>query len=207
MAVLIGVHAEAVRAPITYTQYQGIPTGFDALPSVGDDAVLAFFPFYSVDAVFENPRYMLYATRSFAPMLNGYSGFTPQSYLRHARAMEPFPDAASIRYLRQVGVTHVVVESPLMSTTDDGVARTGRRAVYMWRNYSHVSLMPAGEGWRLHLYPSWWRAVGPPAVNALLQCGEREAEAVRDEIQRRINAARRAESEERPPAALPRRWW
>ena len=91
--------------------------------------------------------------------------------------------------------------------TDDGVARTGRRAVYMWRNYSHVSLMPAGEGWRLHLYPSWWRAVGPPAVNALLQCGEREAEAVRDEVQRRINAARRAESEERPPGALPRRWW
>ena len=116
LAVLVGVHAEAVRAPITYTQYQGIPAGFDALPSVGDDAVLVFFPFYSVDAVFENPRYMLYATRSFAPMLNGYSGFTPQSYQRHARAMEPFPDPASIRYLRQVGVTHVVVESPLMST-------------------------------------------------------------------------------------------
>ncbi len=91
--------------------------------------------------------------------------------------------------------------------TADGVARPGRRTVYMWRNYSHVMLMPAGEGWRLHLYPSWWRAVGPPVVNALLQCGEREAEAVRDEVQRRINAARRAESEERPPAVLPRRWW
>ncbi len=91
--------------------------------------------------------------------------------------------------------------------TDDGVARTGRRTVYMWRNYSHVMLMPAGENWRIHLYPSWWRAVGPPVVNALLQCGEREAEAVRDEIQRRINAARHAEAEERPPAALPRRWW
>ncbi len=91
--------------------------------------------------------------------------------------------------------------------TADGVARPGRRTVYMWRNYSHLMLMPAGDGWRIHLYPSWWRAVGPPAVNARLQCGEREAEAVRDEIQRRINAARRAESEERPPAALPRRWW
>jgi hypothetical protein len=86
------------------------------LPGPEDDAVLAFFPFYSVDAVFENPRYMLYATRSFAPMLNGYSGFIPQSYMRHARALEPFPDAASISYLREVGVTHVVVESPLMST-------------------------------------------------------------------------------------------
>ncbi len=91
--------------------------------------------------------------------------------------------------------------------TDDGVARLGRRAVYMWRNYSHVMLMPAGDRWRIHLYPSWWRAVGPPSVNALLECDEREAEAVRDEIQRRINAARRAEAEERPPAALPRRGW
>jgi len=91
--------------------------------------------------------------------------------------------------------------------TDDGVARPGRRAVYMWRNYSHVMLMPAGESWRLHLYPSWWRRVGPPAVNAILRCGEREAEAVRDEVQRRINVARRAEAGERPPSALPRRWW
>ena len=91
--------------------------------------------------------------------------------------------------------------------TDDGVARPGRRAVYMWSNYSHVMLMPAGKSWRLHLYPSWWRRVGPPAVNAILRCGEREAEAVRDEVQRRINVARRAEAGERPPSALPRRWW
>lgn len=91
--------------------------------------------------------------------------------------------------------------------TEHGVVRPGRRAIYMWRNYSHVMLMPDGAGWRLHLYPSWWRMVGPPLVNARLSCEERDAEAVRDEIQRRINAARRAENEERPPAALPRRWW
>lgn len=114
---LIGVHAEAVRAPIAYSEFQGIPAGFDALPGTEDNAVLAFFPFYSLDAVFENPRYMLYATRSFAPMLNGYSGFIPQSYMSHARALEPFPDAASISYLREVGVTHVVVEGQRMGTT------------------------------------------------------------------------------------------
>lgn len=91
--------------------------------------------------------------------------------------------------------------------TEDGVARPGRGTVYMWRNYSHVMLMPDGDGWRIHLYPSWWRAIGPPLVNARLQCGEREAEAVRDQIQFRINAARRHDSETRPPEALPRRWW
>ena len=117
VAVLIGVHAEALRAPIVYSEYAGMPTGVDALRNVGDDAVLAFFPFYSLDAVFENPRYMLYSTRSFTTMLNGYSGFIPQSYERHARALEPFPDRASIDYLRTAGVSHVVVEHDLADDT------------------------------------------------------------------------------------------
>ena len=82
--------------------------------------------------------------------------------------------------------------------TEDGVARPGRRAVYLWRNYSHVMLIPAGSGWRLHLYPSWWRVPGPPMVNARLACSESDAVAVRDEIQRRINAARHAEADSRP---------
>ncbi len=90
--------------------------------------------------------------------------------------------------------------------TDDGVARPGRRAVYLWRNYSHLMLIPDGSGWRLHLYPSWWRVLGPPLVNARLECDDAEAEAVRDEIQRRINAARRADAESKP-RTLPRRWW
>ncbi len=90
--------------------------------------------------------------------------------------------------------------------TEDGVARPGQRAVYLWRNYSHVMLWAAGSGWRLHLYPSWWRVAGPPLVNARLMCNESDAEAVRDEIQRRINAARSAEAESRP-RSVPRRWW
>ena len=90
--------------------------------------------------------------------------------------------------------------------TEDGVARPGRRTVYLWRNYSHLMLMSDRSGWRLHLYPSWWRILGPPLVNARLKCAEPEAEAVRDEIQRRISAARRAEAESKP-RTLPRRWW
>ena len=59
-------------------------------------------------------RYMLYTTRWFQPLLNNYSGFTPRSYRHHAEAMRPFPDRASIDYLRRVGVTHVVVEGHRM---------------------------------------------------------------------------------------------
>ena len=85
--------------------------------------------------------------------------------------------------------------------TEDGVARPGRRTrTYLWRNYSHLMLFADGEsGWRLHLYPSWWRVFGPPIVNARLNCDGDEAEAVRAEIQSRISAALRAEAETRPP--------
>jgi hypothetical protein len=76
--------------------------------------------------------------------------------------------------------------------TADGVARVrGReRRIYLWRNYSHLMLMPDGhQGWRLHLYPSWWRLFGPPLVNARLECEDAQAEAIRAEIQHRINTA------------------
>ena len=114
-ALLVGVHAEAVRAPMAYTPYQGIPAPWDELRNTGENAVVAFFPFYSSTAVGENSRYMLYSTQSFTPMLNGYSGFTPPSYVRHAEAMETFPDPTSIDYLRMMGVTHVVIQGHLMS--------------------------------------------------------------------------------------------
>jgi hypothetical protein len=114
-ALLIGVHAEALRAPISYTEFRGIPAAWDEVRNIGDGAVIACFPFYPRELVHSNARYSLYSTRFFKPMLNGYSGFRPQSYLRHAEALRPFPDQASIDYLREVGVTHVVVEGHLMS--------------------------------------------------------------------------------------------
>ncbi|MHC4415911.1 MAG: hypothetical protein ACYS0G_11565 [Planctomycetota bacterium] len=83
--------------------------------------------------------------------------------------------------------------------TADGVARAGRRGgrIYLWRNYSHLMLLRDGpRGWRVHLYPAWWRLFGPPIVNARLDCDDAGAEALRAEMQRRINAARAAEAEE-----------
>jgi hypothetical protein len=80
--------------------------------------------------------------------------------------------------------------------TADGVARVrGKdRRIYLWRNYSHLMLMPDGpRAYRLHLYPSWWRLFGPPLVNARLECEDAQAEAIRAEIQHRISTAHRGE--------------
>jgi hypothetical protein len=69
-----------------------------------------------------------------------------------------------------------------------------RARAYSWRAYSHVYLSREGdETHRLHLYPSWWRPMGPPIISALLHVVESEAEAIRDEIQGRINAAKAPE--------------
>jgi hypothetical protein len=81
--------------------------------------------------------------------------------------------------------------------TSDGVARLGAAAgrIYLWRNYSHVMLLPDGQdAFRLHVYPSWWRLYEPPLVNARLEGLESDAEAVRREIERRINKAKREEN-------------
>jgi len=70
-------------------------------------------------------------------------------------------------------------------------AGRSRRRAFSWRAYSHVYVSREGEqAHRLHLYPSWWRPMGPPIISALLHVGESEADAIRDEIQGRINAAK-----------------
>jgi hypothetical protein len=43
-------------------------------------------------------------------MLNGYSGFKPPSFYRHAQRLAAFPDKNSVRYLQQVGVDVVLVD-------------------------------------------------------------------------------------------------
>lgn len=94
----------------------------------------------------------------------------------------------------------------LIST--EGVARWGG-PTHPWREYSHLMLLPDGNrAWRLHLYPDWWRLYGPPTVNARLECTDKEADAIRAEIQQRINAARRAEADARAKARGEHHgWW
>ena len=71
--------------------------------------VIACFPFPRSRELFKNVDCMLASTRFWQPLLNGYSSFTPPSYRRHAAALAAFPLEGSIQYLRQLGVTKVIV--------------------------------------------------------------------------------------------------
>ena len=53
--------------------------------------------------------YMYRSTAHWRPMLNGYSGFYPQSYIKLLIRVRSFPDRRSIAYLQQVGATVLVI--------------------------------------------------------------------------------------------------
>ena len=105
------VNAEAWRGPLAYTPYRGQPRAFETLAGEAG-AVVACIPFYWLGGeVGRHGQYMLASTSNWKPMLNGYSGFQPASFLRHVEGLDRFPSEASIEYLRANGVTHVVVDT------------------------------------------------------------------------------------------------
>lgn len=105
---LIGLaNLEALRAPLWYAEYRGIPAIYETL-ATETPAVVVCFPM-AADVC--NVRLMLASTQFWKPLWNGYSGFTPQSYFHHVDALRDFPDRTAIDYLRAQGATHVVVDT------------------------------------------------------------------------------------------------
>lgn len=108
IAALLLVAVEAARAPMAYTGFEGIPRIYGTL-ATDPRAVVVEFPFYSPHRVGRNGAYVLASTRHWRPLVNGYSGFVPDSYVRHNEQFRTFPDEAALDALRGLGVTHVVV--------------------------------------------------------------------------------------------------
>jgi hypothetical protein len=113
MALVVAVNLEALRAPIDFGQdqeFQGVPKIFEAL-NTPDRDVVVIFPFYPQGTIFMNARYMLVSTAFWKPMLNGYSGYMPMSYIEHTQNLDNFPDERSLQYLKRQRVTRVLVDS------------------------------------------------------------------------------------------------
>jgi hypothetical protein len=58
-----------------------------------------------------NRRYLVWSTDGFPKMVNGRSSFTPPVYRKAIRASKEFPSATSIRQLRALGITKVVIHT------------------------------------------------------------------------------------------------
>ncbi len=125
--ILALANLDAFSAPIDYAPTAPVAPIFARLRQ--SDAVVAEFPFYPPDRVFHNADYMLDSTAHWRPMLNGYSGLTPRSYVAHYDALRGFPDGRAIAALRAAGVTHVFVHFALLDDwtapgTSDAVRRS-----------------------------------------------------------------------------------
>jgi hypothetical protein len=114
IVLLVGAHLEALRAPIQYRAFQGISPVFDSLKT-SDRTVIACFPFPGPLEVFQNVDCMLASTRFWQPLVNGYSSFIPERYYREAAALDSFPEGTTLHYLKQLGVTHVIVFTDKLS--------------------------------------------------------------------------------------------
>ena len=74
---------------------------------------------------------MVWSTEGFPAIVNGGSGFTPDRLREVREVLTTFPDAASVRLLRDLGVRSVVVvkskaaNSPFASAVDADVTGLG----------------------------------------------------------------------------------
>lgn len=114
------VNGEALRSPIGYTWFDGVPPVYDVLAKA-PGAVVVELPFPMPQQWFLNTPYMVNATRHWRPLLNGYSGFRPESYYKTYETVNGFPSDASLIGLHNLGVTHVVVHQRALTNgaTDD----------------------------------------------------------------------------------------
>ena len=109
IVLLVLVNVESLRAPIAYEPFTGIPGVYKEVAREGPSVVVAEVPFWPRAGVFQNGLYELGSTANWRPLMNGYSGYTPESYDRYAETFWLFPDDRAIASMRTAGVTHIIV--------------------------------------------------------------------------------------------------
>jgi hypothetical protein len=103
---LVGIVAEYASAPVLAPASRQ-PSAVDRWLTGQPRVVLLELPFAPVDRS-NDSLYMYEGRTHWQPMLNGYSGFFPQSYLDLMSRMTTFDDA-SIAYLRERHVDYIVL--------------------------------------------------------------------------------------------------
>jgi hypothetical protein len=109
VVLVVLVNLEAARAPFHYTRFEGVPAVYSFLTREPGPVVLVEVPFWPASAIFENGPYLVNSTAHWRPLMNGYSGYVPQSYRDRAQTFWFFPREHAIEAMRKAGVTHVMI--------------------------------------------------------------------------------------------------
>src|SRR5262249_8386298 len=112
-AIIVAIAMEPLAAPIGYVRYDGVPRIYDTIarePGV----VTMELPLPMPRGAFFNAAYLINSTRHWKPMVNGYSGFVPDSYVEHYNQLHTFPAPETIAVLQRLGVTHAFVHRDVL---------------------------------------------------------------------------------------------
>jgi hypothetical protein len=101
---------EAARLPVGYSTAHDTPAAYRVL-ATGPKGAVVELPLYAPRDFHRNASYMLHATVHRRPILNGYSGFRPRSYVEHFERLRTFPAPEALAYLRALGVADVVIHA------------------------------------------------------------------------------------------------
>jgi hypothetical protein len=101
-------------APLRLIPFPNSPPPLYAWLATQPRGVVAEFPMPLPDTLpGHEPRYAYMSTFHWMPLLNGYSGYYPPSYLTMLTGLRHFPDGAAIALLRQRGARYVIVHTSL----------------------------------------------------------------------------------------------
>jgi hypothetical protein len=101
--------AEYRVRPLELVPYPNTAPPLYAWLSAQPRGVVAELPMRSTGLPGADPSYSYFSTFHWQPIVNGYSGFYPASYLSRLEDVAEFPDERSIRRLRIDGVRYLVV--------------------------------------------------------------------------------------------------
>jgi hypothetical protein len=101
-------------APLRLVPFPNTPPPLYAWLAQQPRGLVVEFPMPLPDALpGHEPRYAYMSTFHWMPLLNGYSGYYPESYLARLVALRNFPGEGSIALLRRAGARYVVVHTSL----------------------------------------------------------------------------------------------
>src|SRR4029450_11179778 len=123
-AALVGlVLLEYWVAPLRLIGYPTQASPLDQFLRQRPEGVIAHFPMprpYRFPG--QDPQYLYSSTFQWKPIVNGYSGYYPPSYLRRLAAVESFPDARSVGHLMGEGVRYLVIHEAFYKTSSEPAA-------------------------------------------------------------------------------------
>jgi hypothetical protein len=109
MAVCLVLLAEYRVRPLELVPYPNTAPPLYAWLAKQPRGVVAELPMRADGIPAADPAYSYLSTFHWQPLVNGYSGFYPESYLRRLEDVAEFPDERSLNRLRRDGVRYLVV--------------------------------------------------------------------------------------------------